>query len=161
MAIFRIGGREVVAQILLGQPFFLGLGHGDTNWDTAPESPSPMATDLLDKFGLTRMRRFIYVVPNPDGEIQMADVSKFAANEAPSRYLYLSFKLDPADAKGQLIREAGLHWGTEFVDGTPEGQMYLDKPAVASWGKLIHIDRSNSIDRDGLIEQTFSFVPTL
>ncbi len=39
--------------------------------------------------------------------------------------------------------------------------MYLDKPAVASCGKLIHIDRSDSIGRDGLIEQTFSFVPTL
>src|SRR3954454_9835801 len=116
---------------------------------------------LLDKFGLTRMRRFIYVVPNPDGEIQMADSSKFAASEAPSRYLYLSFKLDPADAKNELIREAGLYWGTIFVVGTPTGQMYVEKPAVASWGKLIHLDRFNSIDRDGLIEQTFSFVLTL
>jgi len=32
---------------------------------------------------------------------------------------------------------------------------------VASWGKLTHLDRFNSIDRDGLIEQTFSFVLTL
>jgi hypothetical protein len=161
MAIFTIGGREVVAELLLNQTFYLALGSGDPNWDIAIEPPSPTATDLIDKFGLTRMRRFTYVVPNLDGEIQMADSSKFAASDAPSRYLYIAFRLDPSDAKGELIREAGLYWGTKLVEGTPAGQMYLEKQAVVSWGKLIHLDRFNSIERDGLIEQTFSFVLTL
>ena len=63
MAIFTIGGREMVAQILLGQKFFLGLCHGTPDWDAVIEPPSATATDLVDKFGLTRMRRLIYVVP--------------------------------------------------------------------------------------------------
>ena len=111
-----------------------------------------------DKFGLTRIRRFIYVVPNPDGEIQMADVSKFAANEAPRRYLYLSFKLDPADVKGQLIREAGLHWGTEFVDGTPEGRCtWISRPShprKADPHRPLRLDRPRRAHRADVLVRT-------
>jgi hypothetical protein len=161
MAVFTVGGREVVASLLKEQTWYLGVGQGDDAWDSALVAPSPTDTDILDKVGATRMRDCEFAVPDADGEITMADGTHFAISATPTRYLYVSFKLDLADAEGSYLRECGIFYGLEVPGGAPSGQFYFDAADVVDWGKLIHLDHFNSIVRDGTIEQTFSFIITL
>ncbi len=161
MAVYTIGGREVVASLLFAQTYFLGLGRGDTAWDTALVQPSPSDIDLVDKIGVTRTRTQSYATPDTEGEIAMADGSKFTLTGTPTRYLYLLFKLDLADAVPQTLRECGVFHGTVLDGGVPGGQMFIPHASVVNYGKLIEVDRFNSIVRDGTTEQEFSFIITL
>src|SRR3954453_5496243 len=136
MAVYTIGGREVVAQLLLAQTFFLAVGTGDPSWDTTLVGPSPSATDLVAKVGVTRLREISYAVPDVSGAIAMADGSKFSTTVTPTRYLYLRFKLDLTDAQPNTLRECGLFFGTTLAGGVPGGQMYIPHASVTSYGKL-------------------------
>ncbi len=160
MAVYTIGGREVIAQLILDQEFFLAVGTGDPAWDEAPVAPSPSTTDLSAKVGVTRVRTIAYAVPDSGGDIAMADGSKFSISVSPTRYIYLEFKLDLTDAQPDTLRECGLYFGTALIGGTPSGQMYIEDADIVSYGKLMQVDRFNSIVRDGTIEQSFSFILT-
>ncbi|QPC87143.1 hypothetical protein GA830_10610 [Mesorhizobium sp. NBSH29] len=161
MAVFTVGGREVIASLLINQTFFLALGKGDPAWDTNLIPPSPGATDLVDKVGVTRLRQIDYASPSETGEITMADGSQFTVSPTPTRYLYLWFKLDLPDAVPSTLRECGLYHGTVLGGAVPAGQFYVPGADVVAYGKLVHLDRYNSIVRDGTIEQGFSFILTL
>lgn len=161
MAIFTVGGRTVIASLLKANTFYLGIGRGNAAWDGVPVPPSAMDTDLVDKVGATKMRQISFASPSETGEISMADGSRFTISATPTRYLYVTFKLDLPDASGNLLRECGIFYGLQVQPGAPNGQFYFASAAVASWGQLIHTDRFNSISRDGTIEQTFSFILTL
>ena len=161
MAVFTIGGRIVAAQLFHAQTWFLGLGRGDPQWDSALVQPSPTLTDLVDKVGVTRCREVAYVKPDDAGDISMSDGAKFSRSDDPTRYLYLYFKLDLPDASPNTLRENGVYFGTALAAGIPAGQFYIDAADVETWGTLIRADRFNSIVRDGTIEQAFSMIITL
>jgi hypothetical protein len=161
MAVFTIGGREVAAELFKAQTFFLSVGKGSVGWDDAMVPPSATLRELVDKVGVTRCREQSYVVPDPDGDIATSDGAKFARSVDPSRYLYLYFKLDLADAQPFTLRETAVCFGVEVSATVPPGQMYIPSADVVAWGKIIQADRFNSIVRDGTIEQSFSTILTL
>lgn len=161
MAVFCVGGRVVAAQLLHAQTWFMGVGSGDAAWDTTLVQPSPSLADLVAKVGVMRCREVAYVTPDDAGDISMSDGSKFKRSDDPTRYLYLYFKLDLADADGNTLRETGIYYGTEIAGSIPGGQYYIDDADVTEWGTLVQADRFNSIVRDGTIEQAFSTIITL
>src|SRR5690349_4824618 len=99
MAVFTVGGREVVAELLYQQTLFLAVGVGSPTWDDALVPPTGMVTDLVDKVGVTRCREQAFVEPDENGDIAMSDGGKFIRSVTPTRYLYLFFKLDLPDAQ--------------------------------------------------------------
>ncbi|OKP66774.1 hypothetical protein BTE77_31360 [Ensifer adhaerens] len=161
MAVFTLGGRLLVASLLKSQTFFLAVGEGNPSWDTIPVEPAAADTGLVALKGFTRMREIAFVMPNEAGTISMADGARFAVSAEPTRYLYLQFKLDLADANGTTLRESGICHGTQLREGFPPGQMYIPEADTLAHGQMIHADRYNSIIRDGTLEQSFSFVLTL
>ena len=160
-AVFTVGGHVVVASLLKEQSFFLAVGRGSEDWDSVMVPPSPADTDLVDKVGVTRLRQIEFATPDDAGEISMLDGSKFAISAEPTRYLYLTFKLDLADASPNTLRECGVYAGTELAEGIPSGQFYIPAEDVVSYGVPINIDRFNSIVRDGASEQAFSSILAL
>lgn len=161
MAIFTVGGRTVISSLLKEHVYYLGVGRGLDGWDSALVPPSAMDADLVEKVGATKMRQINFASPSEAGEISMADGSRFTLSTTTTRYLYLTFKLDLPDASGNLLRECGIFFGLQVQPGAPSGKFYFAATEVASWGTMIHTDRFNSINRDGTIEQTFSFILTL
>lgn len=160
MAVFTMLGRVLAAELFMGETFFLAVGEGDANWDTNPVAPLPSETALLAPVGVTRLRDQQFVTPDETGPISMADGSKWAVSGTPTRYVYLEFKLDLADAQPSTLRENGVYHGTELDAAVPAGQFYIPMADVTALGSLIHIDRYNSIIRDGTLEQSFSFIIT-
>lgn len=161
MAVYTIGGRRVVASLLLAQDFFLAVGSGDPDWDTTPVAPTASDTDLVAKVGVTRLRDIQFVTPDEAGVISMPDGAQFAVSQTPTRYVYLEFKLDLADASGFTLRENGIYHGTQLDGAVPGGQMFIPHADVVDYGTLMQVDRYNSIVRDGTLEQNFSFILTM
>lgn len=167
MAVFTLGGRETVAVLLKQQVWFLGLGVGLPAWDSVMVPPTGALTDLVSKVGVTRCREQAFVTPKPGGDpalpddIAMSDGAKFIRSVPATRYLYLYFKLDLADAVPNTLRESGVFFGTTIKAGIPAGQTYIPDADVTAYGKMIQADRFNSIVRDGTIEQSFSTILTL
>lgn len=160
MAVFTIGGRELAAALFKAQPFFLAVGQGDAAWDGGIVAPLATDTALVAPIGVTRLRDIQFVQPDDAGEISMADASHWATTQDATRYLYLEFKLDLADAEPATLRENGIYHGTILDGAVPAGQFYIPLDQVTDLGKLIHVDRYNSIIRDGTLEQSFSFILT-
>ncbi|MBN8243313.1 hypothetical protein JF546_09850 [Nitratireductor aquimarinus] len=161
MAIWTLGGRQVAAQLLLGETFFLGVGEGDPAWDTVPVDASPGDIDLVDRVGVTRLRDIQFATEDPGGSITMADGSKWSFTAQPTRYVFLDFKLDLADGEGHTLRETGLFHGTELAPAVPAGQMYVPNADIVDYGRLMQVDRFNSVIRDGSLEQRFTYIITL
>lgn len=160
MAVYTLLGRELAAELFMGETFVLAVGEGDPVWDGAPIEPLPNQLSLVAAIGVTRLRDKQYVTPDEAGTITMGDGSKWSVSAQRTRYVYLEFKLDLADAQPATLRENGVYHGTEIDAAVPGGQLYIPLEDVTALGDLIHIDRYNSIVRDGSLEQAFSFILT-
>lgn len=161
MGVFTVGGREVVAELFQAETFFLAIGNGDPAWDTEVSPPSAASTDLVAKVGVTRVRQSSFVVADPEGDITMSDGTRWTVSATPTRYVYLSFKLDLTDAQPETLREAGVFHDTQLAPAVPAGQFYIPHASVTDYGTLVHVDRFNSIVRDGTMEQSFNVIFTL
>lgn len=172
MAVFTQGGRVVLAQALYDVTMFLAVGEGDPAWDSEPQPTTPaeqeardtalsVATDLVAKVGVTRIREKFFVKPDNAGTILMGDGSTYSQSDVPTAYLYVRFQLDLPDAAGRTLRETGVFVGTQLGGAVPAGQQYIPGADVVNFGTMIEVDRFAPIVRDGSIGQTFSFVLTM
>ncbi|KAB2689652.1 hypothetical protein [Brucella tritici] len=172
MAVFTIGGRKALAQVLLDMNLFLAVGVGNPDWDNeaSPSTPEEVAlqdaqwatlTDLENKVGITRIRDKFFVKPDVSGEIPMSDGSLYAPSDDPTPYVYLRYQLDLGDASGITLRECGLYLGTQIDASVPVGQMFVPSEGVTNYGSLVQIDRFPAVVRDGSISQIFSTILTM
>ena len=172
MAVFTQDGRVALAKALYDMTLFLAVGEGLPEWDDQPRPTTPeeqsaqdAAWSVLSKLespvGVTRTRDKYFVVPDPDGDIVMADGAKFSQSADPTGFVFLRFQLDLDDASSNTLRETGMFVGTKLAEGIPGGQMFIPVADVVDLGKMIEVDRFSPIVRDGSIGQTFTFIMTM
>lgn len=172
MAVFTQDGRVALAKALYDMTLFLAVGEGLPAWDDQPRPSTPeeqaaqdAAWSVLFKLespvGVTRTRDKFFVVPDPDGDIVMADGAKFSQSAEPTGFVFLRFQLDLDDASSNTLRETGMFVETKLSEGVPGGQMFIPIADVVDLGKMIEVDRFSPIVRDGSIGQTFTFIMTM
>jgi hypothetical protein len=172
MAVFTQDGRVALAKALYDMTLFLAVGEGLPAWDDQPRPSTPeeqaaqdAAWSVLSKLespvGVTRTRDKYFVVPNPDGDIVMADGAKYSQSTDPTGFVFLRFQLDLDDANNNTLRETGIYVGTKLAEGVPGGTMFIPVADVVDIGRMIEVDRFSPIVRDGSIGQTFTFIMTM
>lgn len=172
MTVFTQDGRVALAKALYDMTLFLAVGEGLGEWDDQPRPTTPeeqavqdaawsLLTGLENAIGMTRTRDKFFVVPDPNGEIVMADGAKFSQSVEPTGFVFIRFQLDLDDASTNTLRETGMYVGTKLAESVPAGQMYTPVADVVDLGKMIEVDRFSPIIRDGSIGQTFTFVLTM
>lgn len=164
MAVFTLSGRNVLAQAILDMDLMLAVGAGDAGWDDAVgagDAELAQLTSLTDLIGVTRIRDKSFVTPDASGTIPMTDGSLYSLSDVPTRYVYLRFQLDLADASGVTLRESGVYVGTELSSSVPSGQMYIPAADVAEIGTMMQVSRFAPIVRDGSLSQIFSTILTM
>jgi len=172
MAVFTQDGRVALAKALYEMTHFLAVGEGLPEWDDLPRPTTPeeqatqdaawsVLSSLESPVGVTRTRDKYFVVPDPDGDIVMADGAKFSQSTEPTGFVFLRFQLDLDDASSNTLRETGMFVGTKLAESVPGGQMFIPVADVVDLGKMIEVDRFSPIVRDGSIGQTFTFIMTM
>ncbi|ASV87311.1 hypothetical protein CES85_1647 [Ochrobactrum quorumnocens] len=172
MAVFTQDGRVALAKALYDMTLFLAVGEGLPEWDDQPRPTTPeeqaaqdavwsVLSNLENPVGVTRTRDKYFVVPDPDGDIVMADGAKFSQSTEPTGFVFLRFQLDLDDASNNTLRETGMFVGTKLAEGVPGGKMFIPVADVVDLGKMIEVDRFSPIIRDGSIGQTFTFIMTM
>lgn len=156
MAILVSVGRAAIIQSLKEQPIHLAWGPGDPDWDTTPELPNVSTTALINEIGRRAVSQVNYCLPDPDGEIDVA-TGRFTVSATPTKYLYMRFSYDFADAAGETIRQLGLFIGTQVKNTVPPGKMYLLPADIEDPGTLFLLEHTK-IERSDLLRQRFEFV---
>lgn len=157
MAILTDSGRAAASTSILAQPIHLAWGNGDVAWDAtqAPESQSTSA--LLAEVGRRKVTQALYCKPDPAGELIVTE-GHFTVSNAPTKYLYLRFAFDFADASDQTIRELAVFIGTVAKSTVSAGQDYLLPADVESQGQLLVLEYIQKLVRSQQVRQQFEFV---
>lgn len=169
MAVFTQDGRVAMAKALYDMTLFLAVGEGLPEWDDQPRPTTPeeqaaqdaawsVLSNLESPVGFTRVRDKYFVVPDPDGDIVMANGAKYSQSTEPTVYVFIRFQLDLSEASNNTLRENGIFVGTKLAASVPAGQMFIPVADVVDQGKMIEVDRFSPIVRDGSIGQTFPFI---
>jgi len=158
MAVLQEAGRIALARAVAAQPIHLAWGRGLPAWDAVPQPEPNNATTLVDEIGRRTVTQVGYAVPDADGEIELPSGDRYTASAVPTRWLYIRFTFNYADAEGQTIRELGVFLGTQAAPGVPAGQRYLTPGEVAVSGELYALERLPKFTRSGDVRQVFDYV---
>lgn len=172
MAVFTQDGRVAMAKALYDMTLFLAVGEGLPEWDDQPRPTTPeeqaaqdaawsSLSNLENTVGVTRTRDKYFVIPDPDGDIVMADGAKYSQSAEPTAHVFIRFQLDLNEASNNTLRENGLFVGTKLAESVPAGQMFIPLADLVDLGKMIEVDRFSPIVRDGSVGQTFPFIMTM
>ena len=146
-------GRAAMAKALKEQTMFLAFGSGSPEWgDGNPPAEDVGATGLLNEIGRKALNRSFYVTPDENGDIEVPTsliedglggysvvLERYALSAAATRYIYVEFKLDYADALNATIRELGLYTGAALKDAVPGGQTLFTAEDFENAGLLFEI----------------------
>lgn len=152
-------GRVTLAAAMQALDWTLAVGRGDPEWGEAPEIIVGTETALEDPYAMVRPSQCVFVAPDVNGAIELADSSKWSVSAEPTRYVYCAFVLGFADGPGETVRELAIYIGATFVEGTPPGATYLPWASVATPGDLLCLKRVAPIERAG-VRHTFGEVLT-
>lgn len=158
MAVLQDRGRTALARAVAAQSLYLAWGRGLPAWDAAPEAEPTDAAVLVDEIGRRLVTAVGYVVPDPVGDIELPDGSRYAASATPSKWLHVRWTFDFADAAGEPVRELGVFIGGSVVPGLPAGQRYFTPAQVAEPGDLYALERIPVFTRNGGVRQVQEYV---
>lgn len=158
MAVLQDRGRIALARAIAAQPLYLAWGRGLPAWDIAIEPEPTDAQALVDEIGRRLITAVQYVVPHPEGEIELPDGSRYTASAAPSKWLHARWTFDYADAAGETVRELGVFVGGAMQEGLPAGQRYFIAAQVVTPGDLYTLERFESFTRSASTRQVQEFV---
>lgn len=165
-------GRAAMAKAIKEQSMFLALGTGSPDWGDVPPKENTGATALVNEIGRRALTRCLYVLPDEengtievpanvtggeDGEA-VVEVQKYSVSETPTRYLYVEFKLDFADAAGVTVREFGVYIGSKLKDDVPQGKMFFPAGDFAEDGLLFQLENREPMLRKPQTRETFMWV---
>lgn len=159
MAILTNSGRVATAVAMKGQEIHLAWGSGSEQWDILAEPENISDTTLVAELGRRKASYVAYCVPDDAGGIEVPN-GRFSESAEPTKYLYMKFSFDFADAPAATIRELGVFIGTKVVDGLPPGQMYFVPSEITDPGMLLLLEHIAHFDRSASVRQTFEFVVT-
>ncbi len=157
MAILADSGRIAVATAVMAQPIHLAWGNGDVAWDAVQVPESPSTSSLLAEVGRRKVTQALYCTPDPAGELVVTD-GRFTVSQTPTKYLYLRFAFDAADASDQTIRELAVYIGTVAKSSVPSGQDYLLPADIDDAGDLLVLEYIQKLVRSPQVRQQFEFV---
>ena len=164
MATLTTNGRAVLAQALKSIPFYIGLGAGLAEWDTAEKTTSTESRDLTALVTPVFYRKITdlrFVKDDAAGDIQM-DNGTYSFSDTPTNLLYVSTRLDFADCPNATIREVGIFANLTPVDTVPEGQYSFTPDEVKDAGTLFFIDHQTTpIYRNAARRESFEIVIAL
>lgn len=158
MAILTNTGRSELVRSIYQQPIFMGWGRADGQWQT-PLAESPDATALQDPIGYRKATNVRYCQPDEMGEIEV-NSGRFTVSSEQSRHLYIQFRYDFNDAKGETIREIGVFLNPQLAADLPPGQMYFDNQQVSDPGKMLLLENYRALYREDGVRESFDFVVT-
>lgn len=147
MAILTRTGRSAIASALQAKVSYMAWGIGDGAWTTTWPSEDADATELIAEVGRRKATSIQFVVPDADGEFEIAGAGRFSVSATPTRQLLYTFKFDFADASDQIIRELGIFINVETDPGLPPGQMYFTPDQIIDQGDLLQLEHRSPIVR--------------
>lgn len=148
MAILPKSGRAAIAKAIMQRPLHLAWGKGNPAWGDDPPPPEDaMATGLIDEIGRRKVLTVAFVVPDPNGMIDIAGAGTFSESVTATNQIVVRTKFDFADGVGNTIRELGLFMDTVTADGLPAGQLYFTPDEITDPGILIHLEHKLPIIR--------------
>ncbi|EAO1133527.1 hypothetical protein EX011_21420 [Salmonella enterica] len=155
MAILVESGRAAVAASIKAQPIHLAWGSGQVGWDAAKPAEQTGTKALDNELGRRIVSYSSFVEPNSSGQVIVSQ-GRFAETTTATKYLYLRFQFDFADAQQATIRELGIFVGTTPNAGVT-GLDYMDKGQY-SGGQLLVLEYIDKLVRSSSIRQQFEFV---
>ena len=158
MAVLQNQGRTALARAIASQSLYLAWGRGLPAWDANPEPEPTNATALVDEIGRRLATAVQYVVPDPMGEIELPDGSRYTTSPQPSKWLHVRWTFDYADAAGETVRELGIFVGGTTAAGLPAGQRYFTAAQVATSGDLYTLERLPKFTRNAAVRQVQEYV---
>lgn len=155
MAILVETGRAAVAASIKAQPIHLAWGTGLVAWDGQKPAEQTSADHLEVELGRRIVTYSSFVEPDTNGQVIVSQ-GRFAETQKASKYLYLRFQFDFADAQQATIRELGIFVGTTPNAGVT-GLDYMNKGEY-SGGQLLVLEYIDKLVRSSSIRQQFEFV---
>ncbi len=140
--------------------WWLAIGEGEEHWGETPPSVPLDVEGLSGLQGFVRARQTAFVIPAAGGEIVTNGGMKWTSSVEPTRYLFVKFVLEFADAQPSILREIAVYLDAEPKDDVPPGQNYIPAGDMTSFGHLYGIDRFSAIVRDGSKRQVFTTIMT-
>lgn len=157
MAILTDSGRAAVAASIKAQPIHLAWGSGSADWDVTQPPENVSTSALLAEVGRRKVTQAMFCTPSPTGEIVVQE-GRFTISSDPTKYLYLRFAFEFADAQDATIRELGVFIGTVAKNTVPSTQDYLEPDDIQSPGQLLVLEYIQKLQRSVQIRQQFEFV---
>ena len=158
MAVLQDRGRTALARAIAAQSVYLAWGRGLPAWDAAPEAEPTTATGLVDEIGRRLVTAVQYVKPDPAGEIELPDASRYTTSATPTKWLHVRWTFDFADAAGETVRELGIFVGGTVAAGLPPGQRYFTAAQVDNPGDLYCLEHLPKFTRNAGVRQVQEFV---
>ena len=158
MAVLQNRGRVAIARAVAALPIYLAWGRGLPAWDVTPEPEPTNAVALVDEIGRRLATSVQFVLPNPEGEIELPDESRYSVSATETKWLYVSWVFNYQDAAGEPVRELGVFLGGSVVPGLPAGLRYFTPDQVADKGDLYTMERVNKFDRFGSTRPVHAFI---
>lgn len=159
MAILPNRGRVAIAHALKSLPLHFAWGTGDGAWTTVIPPEDTNASALMAEIGRRTVTAADYVVPDPDGAIEVA-TGKFnlSPGGTPTKWLWVRANFDFGDASSSVVREVAVFSDTEIQSGLPSGQAYFTPSQVVDPGYLLYVEHITPIFRSPAIQENFEAV---
>ena len=158
MAVLQNRGRVAIARAVAALPIYLAWGRGLPAWDDELEPEPTTALTLVNEIGRRLATSVQFAEPAPDGEIELPDGSRFSVSATETKWLYVTWVFNYADAAGETVRELGVFLGGTLVAGLPAGQRYFTADQVVEPGDLYTLERFDKFNRSASTRQVQAFV---
>jgi hypothetical protein len=154
-----LSGRTALACAIKERTITLAVGEGKEDWGTKPPAPDGLEAGLVAPLAFVRARAKQFVKEDKDGDIEMADGSKWSLSKKATKYLYVTFVLGFTDDPDKTLREMAVYIDTEFAKNAPPGREYNGLSDVEQKGQLLLIGRIPPVHRQAQ-RQTISEIMT-
>lgn len=160
MATLVTSGRAGLAASVASRNIFLGIGAGDTAWDTnGVPSEQVSSTGLLSAIGYRKSTQVDFVTADAGGAISLPS-GNYDVSATQTNLLYLKFQLEFSDANTASIRETGIFLDATVDASLPAGQMFFNAADVTDSGTLYLIEHIPTVIRTPATRESFEFVLT-
>ena len=160
MATLVTTGRAGLAASVAARDIFLGVGAGDSAWDSSGTPPEAISSaSLMSPVGYRKAAQVSFVTPDAAGSISLPS-GRYEMVGEQTNYLYLRFTLDFEDVSTATIRETGIFLDLVTDPALPAGQMFFLPSEVTDQGTLYLLEHVAAIIRTPATRETFEFVLT-
>lgn len=154
MSILTASGRIAIAESIKARPLHIAWGPGDGAWATPPAEDNN-ATGLVVELGRRLASSVAFVVPDPDGTIEIPGEGFFSETTTPTNRLLVVAQFGYAEEPTAVIRQTAVFVGTEVVAGLPAGQRYFVPGELQSPGRMLQLQNLVPVNRSAATRSRF------